>query len=72
MYSLKFYKGSAEALKLKVRRFWELISTFVEVTGFLTPTPSCQFQFILANVQQLWIKKIATLLVMFRKRQSVT
>ena len=31
--SLKFYSNVAKELKLKVRKFWELILTFIEVTG---------------------------------------
>ena len=31
--NLKFYTSVAQGLKLKVRKFWELIPTFVEVTG---------------------------------------
>ena len=31
--SLKFYTSMAKKLKLKVRKFWGLIPTFVEVTG---------------------------------------
>ena len=31
--NLKFYNSVAKGLKLKVRMFWGLISTFVEVTG---------------------------------------
>ena len=31
--TLKFYASVAKELKLKVRRFWGLISTFAEVTG---------------------------------------
>ena len=30
---LKFYTSMAKELKLKVRRFWGLITTLVEVTG---------------------------------------
>ena len=30
---LKFYISVAKGLELKVRKFWGLISTFVEVTG---------------------------------------
>ena len=30
---MKFYTGVAKGLKLKVRKFWRLILTFVEVTG---------------------------------------
>ena len=29
----KFYTSVSKGLKLKVRKFWELSSTFVEVTG---------------------------------------
>ena len=29
----KFYTSVAKGLKLKVRKFWRLIPTFVEVTG---------------------------------------
>ena len=31
--ALKFYTSVAKELKLKVRKFWGLIPTFVEVTG---------------------------------------
>ena len=31
--NLKFYTSVAKGLKLKVRKFWGLIPTFVEVTG---------------------------------------
>ena len=31
--TLKFYTGVAKGSKLKVRKFWELIATFIEVTG---------------------------------------
>ena len=31
--NLKFYTSVAKELKLKVRKFWRLHSTFVEVTG---------------------------------------
>ena len=31
--TLKFYANVAKGLKLKVRKFWWLIPTFVEVTG---------------------------------------
>ena len=34
---LKFYTSVAKGLKLKVRKFWELIPTFVEVTGEKLP-----------------------------------
>ena len=30
---MKFYTSVAKGLKLKVRKFWGLIRTFVEVTG---------------------------------------
>ena len=31
--NLKFYTSVAKGLKLKVRKFWGLIPTFLEVTG---------------------------------------
>ena len=31
--NLKFYASVAKGLKLKLRKFWRLIPTFVEVTG---------------------------------------
>ena len=31
--NLKFYTSVAKELKLKVRKFWGLIPTFVEITG---------------------------------------
>ena len=31
--ALKFYTSVAKGLKLIVKKFWELIPTFVEVTG---------------------------------------
>ena len=31
--ALKFYTSVAKGLKLKIRKLWELIPTFVEVTG---------------------------------------
>ena len=42
--NLNFYTSLAKGLKLKVKKFWGLISTFVEVRGeklvaFLTPPP---------------------------------
>ena len=45
--NLKFYTSVAKGFKLKGRKFWGLISTFVEVTGeklvvgglFATPPP---------------------------------
>ena len=30
---LKFHKSVTKELKLKVKQFWELIPTFVEITG---------------------------------------
>ena len=43
--NLKYYTNFAKGLKLKVRRFYGLVSTFVEVTGdklvgSLLPRPS--------------------------------
>ena len=44
--ALKFYTSAAKDLKLKVKKFWELSPTLVEVTGeklevgaFLPPPP---------------------------------
>ena len=43
--NLKFYTSLLKGLKLKVRKFWGLIPTFVEVTGeklvggFFVPAP---------------------------------
>ena len=31
--NLKFYTSVAKGLKLKVRKFWWIIPTFVEITG---------------------------------------
>ena len=31
--ALKFYKGVAKGLKLKFRKFWGLIFTFLEIIG---------------------------------------
>ena len=31
--ALKFYTGVTKRLKLKVRKFWGLVPTFIEVTG---------------------------------------
>ena len=31
--ALKFYTGVGKGLKLKIRKIWRLIPTFVEVTG---------------------------------------
>ena len=40
--NLKFYTSVSKGLKLKVRKFWELIPTFVEVTGEkLVGVPFC-------------------------------
>ena len=45
--NLKFYTSLSKGLKLKFRRFWALVPTFVEVTGeklvgdaFLPPIPN--------------------------------
>ena len=35
---MKVYTNVVKGLKLKVRKFWELILTFVEVTGKKTST----------------------------------
>ena len=45
--SLKFYTTVAKGLKLKVRKFWGLIATFVEVTGKkLAERPFCPSSWI--------------------------
>ena len=31
--AMKFYTSVAKRLKLKIRKFWELILMFVEITG---------------------------------------
>ena len=58
----KFYTSVVEGLKLKVRKFWVLIPTFVEVTGEkLVVVPFCPPPFprtpILnrVNVHELYI-----------------
>ena len=45
--TLKFYTSVSKGLKLKVRKFWKLSATFIDVTGkklvgevFLPPPPS--------------------------------
>ena len=40
--TLTFYTSVAKRLKLKVRTFWELISTFVEVTGKFLASPNLE------------------------------
>ena len=37
--NLKLYTSVVKGLKLKVRKFWELTPTFVEVTGVFLPPP---------------------------------
>ena len=65
--NLKFYTCLAKALKLKVRNFWDLIPTFVEVTGeklvgvFLPPAP------ILNRVKSTMFKQDEMLDQMVRK-----
>ena len=51
--ALKFKTSVEKGLKLKVRKFWELIPIFVEVTGFklvgvafLVPHPECGLTFV--------------------------
>ena len=53
---LKFYTSVAKGLKLKVRKFWELIPTFVEVTGEKLPS-------ILNNVKSYFPKMFSKLVL---------
>ena len=69
--NLKFYTSEAKGLKLKVRKFSELISTFVEVTGeelvvvvvlafFCPPPPPSWIGFKTLNMKHhLLINKIS-------------
>ena len=43
---LKFYTSVTKRLKLKIRKFWRLISTFVEVTGKKTGREAFMFQIL--------------------------
>ena len=59
--NLKFYTSGAKGLKLNVKKFWGLISTFVEVGktgrgGFLPPPPTV---LILKRVKQPFYKQLA-------------
>ena len=57
--ALKFYTSVAKGLKLKVRKFWGLIPTFVEVTGEkLVGGPFCPTLFILNRVKAYFVLKI--------------
>ena len=67
--ALKFYTSVTKGLQIKVRKFWGLISTFVEVTmeklvgvSFCTPP-------ILNRVKGLLLKKIK---FFFLERESAT
>ena len=66
--NLKFYTSVAKGLKLKVRKFWGLIPTFVEVTGgklvggpFCPPHPE-QGQ---SSLKQSFLKTTIVLLVFY-------
>ena len=66
--NLKFYTSVAKGLKLKVRKFWGLIPTFVEVTGgklvggpFWPPHPE-QGQ---SSLKQSFLKTTIVLLVFY-------
>ena len=52
--ALKFYASVAKGLKLKVKRYWGIIATFVEVTGetmvggeFCAPPPKLPPSFLI-------------------------
>ena len=59
---LKFYISVAKGLKLKVRKFWWLIPTFVEITGeklvgvgaFLHPLSCIRLTFKMLVVEKLF------------------
>ena len=62
--NLKFYTSLSKGLKLKVRKFWGLIPTFVEVTreklvgGLFAPTPSwtgLMGSFIFCTVSMMYL-----------------
>ena len=77
--ALKVYTTSGKGLKLKVRKLYVLIPTFVEVTkGFLAPPP---FPPILSRVndsEKFWkttiffLRKVCSVTVMFRENDQVT
>ena len=60
--ALKFYISVAKGLKLKVRKFWWLIPTFVEITGkklvgagaFLHPLPCIRLTFKMLVAEKLF------------------
>ena len=60
--ALKFYISVAKGLKLKVRKFWWLIPTFVEITGeklvgvgaFLHPLSCIRLTFKMLVVEKLF------------------
>ena len=67
--NLKFYTSVAKGLKLKVRKFWGLISTFAEVTGgklvggpFWPPPHPEQGQ---SSLKQSFLKTTIVLLVFY-------
>ena len=70
--NLKFYISVAKGLKLKVRKFWGLVLTFVWVTGeklvegaFLPPPPPHP---ILNRVKALWMVKYSSKFVFIDRR----
>ena len=55
---LKFYTALGKGLKLKVRKFWELIRTFVELAGeklvegdFFDPPPHLEVTIMLISFE---------------------
>ena len=75
--TLKFYTRVAKGLKLKVRKFWMLYSTFVEATGeklvrgggggFSPPIPILNrvndFLFIFAGIYGKFYKKLIAIML---------
>ena len=54
--NLKFHTSVAKGLKLKVRKFWELIPTFAEVKeeNLIGGWPFCSHPPILNSIKTLW------------------
>ena len=66
--NLKFYTSVAKGLKLKVRKFWGLIPTFVEVTGeelvgrvFLAPPSWIGLIFLLPVLSSIFCSRFFSL-----------
>ena len=62
--NLKFYTSVVKGLKLKARKFWGLIPTFVEVTGeklvggLFAPAPSPFLPKTKTNCKKLWPRNL--------------